>query len=152
MSGGCSFIATSSCASRIIAYHTSKGFNRVATIILGLTAILKREIWWTAAADSMRESFIQSNHHIFISKPEDWIQVARRHLSQHGLGALLSATSLDANGGIELKFRTAFHPALSGGVLLGCWERAYGRNGRLECDFSAQAVALRIRPSRAIAD
>ncbi len=112
----------------------------------------QREIWWTAAADSMRESFIESNHHIFISKPEDWIQVARRHLSQHGLGALLSATSLDANGGIELKFRTAFHPALSGGVLLGCWERAYGRNGRLECDFSAQAVALRIRPSRAIAD
>ena len=45
----------------------------------------KRSEWWTAAADSARERFVAEGHHVLVRDPSDWVGVARRHLSYHGL-------------------------------------------------------------------
>lgn len=112
----------------------------------------QQSIWWTAAADSMRETFFESGRHILVSKPEDWIRIARRHLSIEGLGGVKSAKSIDSHGGVELQFSGCFHPALAGGVLLACWERAHGRRGSLKCTFNSGAVSLSLSSSVAIAE
>jgi hypothetical protein len=58
---------------------------------------------------------------------------------------------IDDHGGVILGFSTAFHPAIACGVLLGCWERAYGRNGRASISFEGGRVTLDLLSSREIA-
>ena len=48
-------------------------------------------------------------------------------------------------------FSTVFHPAIVSGVLLGCWERAYGRNGRSSVAFLEGRTTLELCSSREIA-
>ena len=109
-----------------------------------------RSAWWSAAADSARERFVSDGHHVLIRNESDWIQVARRHLSRNGLGEVDSAVSLGKNGDIRLNFSSIFHPAISAGVLLGCWERAFGRNGKIIAEIQDNKVSIEIRPSREI--
>ena len=112
----------------------------------------QRKLWWTAAADSMRKVHFDSGLHILISKPDDWIGIGRRHLSIHGLGAVESAESFDDHGGVKITLKNTFHPAISGGVLLACWERAHGRRGKLKCRFNSGSVHLFLSSSVDIAD
>ena len=111
----------------------------------------KRSAWWTAAADSARERFVAEGHHVLIRDPSDWVGVARRHLSYHGLGGIESTAGTDEHGGVCLGFTSVFHPAIASGVLLGCWERAYGRNGRASVRFENGRARLELRSSREIA-
>ena len=111
----------------------------------------KRSAWWTAAADSARKRFVAEGHHVLVRDPSDWVSIARRHLSYHGLGGIESVEKIDVHGGVSLDFSTAFHPAIASGVLLGCWERAYGRNGRASVSFENGRARLRLRSSREIA-
>ncbi len=111
----------------------------------------KRSAWWTAAADSARERFIAEGHHVLIRDPSDWTSMARRHLSYHGLGGVESIKQTDDHGGVSLGFSSVFHPAIASGVLLGCWERAYGRNGRASVSFENGRARLGLRSSREIA-
>ncbi len=112
----------------------------------------QRSAWWTAAADSMRQTVFDSGIHILVSKPEDWLSISSRHLGLNGLGLVENATQADAQGGVQLRLKGCFHPALSGGVLLACWERAHGRRGSLKCTFNSGAVHLLIGSSVTIAD
>jgi len=112
----------------------------------------KRSTWWDATADSARDGFVSEGHHILVRDDSDWISIARRHLSSHGLGGLSRAEKIDDHGGILLTFSEVFHPAISSGILLGCWERAYGRNGRAKLSFKSGKSTLELRSSRAIAD
>ena len=112
----------------------------------------QRRLWWTAAADSMRESHFDSGLHILVSRPEDWIGIGRRHLSMNGLGSVQSAEAFDSHGGIKISLENTFHPALSGGVLLACWERAHGRRGKLKCSFNSDSVILFLSSSVEIAN
>ena len=109
-----------------------------------------RSAWWSAAADSARERFVSDGHHVLIRNDSDWFQIARRHLSRNGLGEVDSAVPIGDNGDIRLIFSSIFHPAISGGVILGCWERAFGRNGRIIAEFDDSKVSIEIRPSREI--
>ena len=111
----------------------------------------KRSEWWTAAADSARERFVAEGHHVLVRDPSDWVGVARRHLSYHGLGGIDSTAGTDEHGGIRLGFTSVFHPAIASGVLLGCWERAHGRNGRASVSYEEGLVNLELRASREIA-
>ena len=111
----------------------------------------KRSAWWTAAADSARKRFVAEAHHVLVRDSTDWISIARRHLSYHGLGGIESVKQIDGHGGVSLDFSTAFHPAIASGVLLGCWERAYGRNGRVSISFEGDKVTLNLLSSREIA-
>ncbi len=107
-------------------------------------------LMWTAMADSIRKSTFESAPHILISKPDDWKRVTSRHLSLHGLGNVSSVDAIDSHGGVKLSLSGCFHPAISGGVLLACWERAYGRRGKLQCDINSGAVSLFLSSSVAL--
>jgi len=71
----------------------------------------------------------------------------------HGLMAelaiRLSSCRIAIGGSVALA--TVFHPAIVSGVLLGCWERAYGRNGRSLVAFVEGRTTLELRSSREIA-
>ena len=112
----------------------------------------QRKLWWTSAADSMRQIHFDSGLHILISKPDDWIRIGRRHLAMNGLGAVETAESFDGHGGVKITLKNTFHPAISGGVLLACWERANGRRGKLKCRFNSGSVDLYLSSSVDIAD
>ena len=112
----------------------------------------QRGLWWTAAADSMRKAHYDSGLHVLISRPEDWIVIGRRHLSMNGLGSVQSAEAFDSHGGVKITLENTFHPALSGGVLLACWERAHGRRGKLKCSFNSGSVELFLSSSVEIAN
>ncbi|MEC9000930.1 MAG: hypothetical protein VX779_00045 [Candidatus Thermoplasmatota archaeon] len=112
----------------------------------------KHSAWWDAVADSAREGFVLEGHHVLVRDHSDWISIARRHLSSHGLGALRETKQTDAHGGVLLTFSGVFHPAIASGILLGCWERAYGRNGRVVFSLESDKSTLELRSSRAIAD
>ncbi len=111
----------------------------------------KRSAWWTAAADSAREMFVSEGHHVLVREHSDWTSIAHRHLSYHGLGRIESTKQTDEHGGVSITFSTVFHPAIVSGVLLGCWERAYGRNGRSLVAFVEGRTTLELRSSREIA-
>jgi hypothetical protein len=108
-------------------------------------------LMWTAMADSIRDVTFESAPHILISKPSDWKQTAHRHLSYNGLGAIISAESIDPHGGVKLILDSCFHPAITGGVLLACWERAYGRRGKLNFLIDNTSVCLFLSSSVEIA-
>lgn len=88
-------------------------------------------LWWSAAADSAREQFYSDSFHIMIREPEDWKNIGARHLQRTGLGKIINAKYCDSENGILLSLDSVFHPSITCGILLGCWERAYGRNGKL---------------------
>ena len=112
----------------------------------------KRSAWFGALADSSREGFVSEGHHVLVRDHTDWISIARRHLSSHGLGSLLETEKMDINGGVRLTFSGLFHPAIASGILLGCWERANGRNGRADFYLVSGKSTLELRSSREIAD
>ena len=90
-----------------------------------------KSLWWSASADSARELFIASSYHILIREDSDWKKVGQKHLSMYGLGNITHAESVDKSGGIIFQLETSFHLSLSCGILLACWERAYGMKGKL---------------------
>lgn len=109
----------------------------------------KRAIWWTAVADSCRQLFSDSERHVMISEAKDWTNSSIRNLSLQGLGRL-SNPKLDLeNGELESEIVGCFHPAISGGILLGCWERSTGIKGRIEVDSKEGIVTVKIAPKRA---
>ena len=112
----------------------------------------KRILWWTALADSVRKSTYDRGLHILVSKPEDWIAIGRRHLAMNGLGRVESVKKIDPHGGVEIYLSSIFHPAVSGGILLACWERAYGRQGKIEFSFNSGAVSVILSSSVEIAN
>ena len=112
----------------------------------------KHSAWWDSAADSAREGFVSEGHHVLVRNHSDWLSIAHRHLSSHGLGGLSSSKQIDAHGGVSLSFSEVFHPAIASGILLGCWERAYGRNGRVQLSLEGGKITLQLLSSRAIAD
>ena len=110
----------------------------------------RRSNWWTAAADSARERFVLEGHHVLIRDHSDWSQIVHRHLSRHGLGESESAIPVGDKGGVRLAFSSMLHPAISGGILLGCWERAFGRNGKVMALQEDDKMTIEILPSREI--
>ena len=105
------------------------------------------QLIWTAMADSLREATFNMGFHVMISKSDDWLNVGSRFLSDSGLGSIESVTLIDEHGGVEFILNGCFHPALAGGVLLSCWERAYGCRGCLKCNMKGGIVHLIISSS-----
>lgn len=92
---------------------------------------MHRSNWWTASADSARNQFIDSSHHIMIREDDDWKKVGNKHLKRYGLGGIIDAESLDNFEAILFTIESFFHPSIICGILLACWERAYGKKGKL---------------------
>ena len=104
----------------------------------------KKSDMWTIFSDTMREIFFNQGHHVIISKEQDWISVAQRHLGKNGLGSIDSINSIDDFGGIEILTTSCFHPAIYCGILSGCWERAYGRNVKSEFRVESDTNILKL--------
>ena len=104
----------------------------------------KKANLWTIFSDTMREIFFDQGHHIIISKEQDWITVARRHLGKNGLGCIDSINTIDDFGGVEIFTTSCFHPAIFCGILSGCWERAYGRNVKSEFRIESGTNILKL--------
>jgi len=94
-------------------------------------------ILWDAFAEAMRKQFHASGDLVLIAEASHWLHVSAAHLGEGGLGVVVNSNSIDEIGGVELTVPVCTHPALSAGILLGCWERSEGRQGR--CDWSCGA-------------
>jgi hypothetical protein len=103
-----------------------------------------RSNWWTASADSAREQFIDSSHHIMIREDDDWKKVGNKHLKMYGLGGIIDAESLDNFEEILFTIESFFHPSIICGILLACWERAYGKKGKLFLTSEEEVFLVKI--------
>ena len=108
-----------------------------------------RALWWTAVADSCRQLFLESEKHVMISDAKDWKNSSIRNLSIQGLGRLSNPKLNLENGELNSEIVGCFHPAISGGILLGCWERSTGVKGRIKIGSGGGVVTVNIAPKRA---
>ncbi|MFL2958412.1 MAG: hypothetical protein ACJZ4Z_06465 [Candidatus Thalassarchaeaceae archaeon] len=106
-----------------------------------------RSNWWTASADSARQQFIESSHHIMIREDNDWKKVGKKHLNRYGLGGIIDVESLDNFGEIIFEIESFFHPSIICGILLACWERAYGKKGKLSLTSKEEVFFVKISSS-----
>ena len=106
-----------------------------------------RSNWWTASADSARKQFIDSSHHIMIREDDDWKKVGNKHLKKYGLGGIIDAESLDNFEEILFTIESFFHPSIICGILLACWERAYGKKGKLFLTSEEEVFLVKISPA-----
>ncbi|MBN17100.1 MAG: hypothetical protein CMB37_02935 [Euryarchaeota archaeon] len=113
---------------------------------------LDRLVTWDAMADASRQQFLASGELILIADPEHWESMSLRHLALQGLGRIVKAESIDANGGVNLHLSAAFHPAIVVGRLLGCWERAEGRSAKAKWTSDTTGHHIQITSRREIAD
>jgi hypothetical protein len=108
----------------------------------------KRALWWTALADTSRHLFMETKRHVMISDASDWITNSIRNLSSSGLG-IISEPQVDWDtGGLEAILIGTFHPAISGGIILGCWERSTGSKGRIFLSIVDGKVRVKVCPVR----
>ena len=107
-----------------------------------------RSLWWTAVADSCRQLFSDSEKHVMISEAKDWTNSSIRNLSLQGLGSLTKPELNNKNGELNAILEGCFHPAISGGVLLGCWERSTGVKGRIKVGSDDGFLSINIVPKR----
>ncbi len=107
-----------------------------------------RSLWWTAVADSCRQLFSDSEKHVMISEAKDWTSSSIRNLSLQGLGRLSNPELKSENGELDSEVIGCFHPAIFGGILLGCWERSTGVKGRLKMGSGEGVVTVNIAPKR----
>ncbi len=108
----------------------------------------KRALWWTAVADSSRQLFSDSGRHVMISGAEDWASISIRNLSLNGLGILSNPRLEIETGEINARLLGCFHPAICGGILLGCWERSTGVKGRITMNLESETLGINIVPNR----
>jgi hypothetical protein len=108
-------------------------------------------VFWDGVAEASRRQFLASGELALIADSEHWIGVSKQHLSKQGLGVITSANSIDENGGVKLHLRAVFHPAITTGRLLGCWERSEGRHGKALWKSDENGHEITIRTLREIA-
>ena len=104
-------------------------------------------VFWDAIAEATRKQFHSSGELVLIAEAVHWLHVSAAHLGSAGLGEVVNAESVDNLGGVNLDIPMCPHPALAAGILLGCWERSEGRQGRCEwsCGPAGHIFALRSR-------
>jgi hypothetical protein len=56
------------------------------------------------------------------------------------------------NDGIQISLQSLFHPSITCGILLACWERAYGRNGKIIFSIENNNFFVKISPALDIAE
>jgi len=108
--------------------------------------------FWDAMANASRLQFLASGELVLVAEPEHWIGISKQHLSKHGLGIVNHVESLDNHGGVRLSLPALFHPALTVGKLLGCWERSEGRQGRATWKSVMSGHEIDLRSKRDIAN
>ena len=109
-------------------------------------------VLWDAMADASRLQLLASGDLVLVAEPENWIGVSKQYLSKQGLGVVSNAESLDEHGGVRLVLPALFHPAITTGRLLGCWERSEGRQGRAIWKSTETGHEIELRSKRVISE
>ncbi len=108
------------------------------------------KIVWSALSEAAKRAFIDSEEHVLIADDSHWQYVFSDNLACAGLGQFISANSFGENGEVELVFHATVHPAISVGILLGCWQRSEGRDGKVEWNNIGGVHHVKITPKREI--
>lgn len=116
-------------------------FSRLLDACAGLNSIHARENWqiegesyldgFIAIAEAQKQVFLDSEQHVLISEPENWLGIYEEIFSTRGLGKATSIKEIDSHGGVELTFEHLPFAALTAGMLAGAWQRAQGRPVKL---------------------
>ena len=107
---------------------------------------------WSAMAEATRRVFIAEGEHVLIGDSSHWNNVIEVNLTQYGLGKLCSVKSIGDYGEIQFSLEGGIHPSLCVGILLGCWQRSEGRDGRAKWWQNGHVQMIEITPRRALAD
>lgn len=116
-------------------------FSRLINSCAGLNSIHSNENWniegesyidgFIAIAEAQKQVFLESEKHVLISEPENWLDIYEELFSSRGFGKAISVKEIDSHGGIELTFDYLPFAALTTGILAGAWQRAQGRPVKL---------------------
>ena len=109
-------------------------------------------VLWDAIAEALREQFHASGELVLIAEAAHWLRVSAAHLGSAGLGDVVNAESIDELGGVNLDIPVCTHPALATGILLGCWERSEGRQGRCDWSCGPEGHKFVLRSRREVAE
>ena len=104
----------------------------------------------TAFSEAAKRAFIETEEHVLIGEESHWRYVFSDNLACAGLGQLISANQFGKNGEVDLVFHGTVHPAISVGILLGCWQRSEGRDGKVEWKNIDGVHHVKITPKREI--
>ncbi len=107
---------------------------------------------WSGIAQASSEMFRQGGELFMIDNPQGWVGASQAELVNKGLGAVTKSKGIDSNGGIELEFCNIFHPAIVTGVILGCWSRSEGRDGKASWKSDNGELKLQITSKSEIAE
>ena len=110
-----------------------------------------REVVWNILARAEQRSFINQGEHVIVAEKSHWQMAVEAMVGRRGHGGLESLDYIDNNGGVEFIFKTVFHPALLLGRLMGCWQRANGRQPRGEWSSTASGCKILILARHEIA-
>ena len=105
---------------------------------------------WSAFSEAAKKAFIGTEEHVLIGEESHWKYVFSDNLACYGLGQLVSANQYGKNGEVDLVFNGTVHPAISVGILLGCWQRSEGRDGKAEWKNIEGEHHVKITPKREI--
>ncbi len=86
-----------------------------------------------ALAEASKAQFLDTEQHILVMNPEDWMGVCQQILASKGYSMPHSVTGIDAHGGVEIIFESCPFLFICLGVLAGAWQRAEGRPVKTSC-------------------
>ncbi len=118
----------------------------------GAISETSRLIWWDILAESAAVTTLDFEDSALAATPEHWMMMIDRRLGRLGLTSASNVNPFGQHGGIEVIVNSCFHPALTGGILLGLWDRAEGRMGRCQWSQSEAGHHFIIQPWRDIAE
>ena len=111
-------------------------FARLQESCAGLTANInedERKSWpeisdgFLSFALAAKRLFIAGEEIFLAADANGWVESCKSFFGPMGMSCPVSATELDSNGGIELKFREIPLLSLTAGLLAGAWVRCEGR-------------------------
>jgi hypothetical protein len=111
--------------------HIERVFDDGLVIFKGLDDP-SREGVWNIFARAQMQSYLIGDDHVLIDEVERWKEIIGFRLTPTGMGGLIEVNEFDQHGGVKLTFEQVYHPAFVLGMLMGFWQRAYGRDCRGE--------------------
>lgn len=107
---------------------------------------------WKAHVEAARRCFFDDETLVLVAEPEHWFDVGQATLTRAGLGRVGAVHEAGEHGAVRLELPAMLHPGLVSGLLLGAWERAEGRVGRVTWSLAEEGGhVVELGPRHAIA-
>ncbi|MBR60757.1 MAG: hypothetical protein CMA84_06035 [Euryarchaeota archaeon] len=121
-------------------------FDRLLDSSAGIEIDIDQEVWQidiasfehsaglVALAEASKAQFLDTEQHILIMNPEDWMEVCQQILASRGYSMPTKVKGIDAHGGVKVTFESCPFLFICMGVLAGAWQRAEGRPVKTTCE------------------